>query len=388
MTGVGSVLRLIRDGEAVTRADLARRTGLARSTVAQRVDALLAHELVYEAGDSASTGGRPPTVLAFNNDAGVVLAADLGATHSRLAVSDLSAKPLAERPLEVDIAAGPDAVLARVDESFAAMLESIDRKPSDVRGIGVGVPGPVAFALGAPVNPPIMPGWDGFAIPAWFADRYEAPVLVDNDVNIMALGEHWTHWRETEHLLFVKVGTGIGSGLVAGRAIHRGAQGAAGDIGHISVPGHDDVICSCGNVGCLEAVAGGRALAARLTQLGLEAHDTRDVVRLVRGGDPRAVQMVREAGRSLGLVLSACVNFFNPAVIVVGGDLSEAHVQLLAGVREVTFQRSLPLATQQLITVPSRLGDRAGVIGAAIMVIEHVLAPEAIDRALQGGIAA
>lgn len=293
-TGLGSVLRLIRDGEAVTRADLARRTGLARSTVAQRVDALLAHELVYEAGDSASTGGRPPTVLAFNNDAGVVLAADLGATHSRIAVSDLAASPLAELPLEIDIAAGPEAVLTRVEECFAELLARVGRGAADVRGIGIGVPGPVAFADGAPVNPPIMPGWDGFAIPAWFASRYEAPVLVDNDVNIMALGEHWSHWRETDHLLFVKVGTGIGSGLVAGRAIHRGAQGAAGDIGHISVPGQDAVICSCGNVGCLEAVAGGRALARRLTEIGLDAADTRDVVRLVRGGDPRAVQMVLE----------------------------------------------------------------------------------------------
>src|SRR5687768_6677534 len=160
---------------------------MARSTVAQRVDALLAHELVYEAGDSASTGGRPPTVLAFNNGAGVVLAADLGATHSRLAVSDLAAGPLAEAPIEIDIASGPEAVLASVDARFTELLASVGRSAADVRGIGVGVPGPVAFAVGAPVNPPIMPGWDGFAIPGWFADRYDAPVLVDNDVNIMAL---------------------------------------------------------------------------------------------------------------------------------------------------------------------------------------------------------
>src|SRR5688572_21423686 len=301
--GAGSVLRLIREGNAVTRADLARVTGLARSTVAQRVDALLAHELVYEAGDSASTGGRPPTVLAFNNDAGVVLAADLGATHSRIAVSDLAASPLAELPLEIDIAAGPEAVLSRTEECFAELLRQVGRTPADVRGIGIGVPGPVAFASGAPVNPPIMPGWDGFPIPEWFAKRYEAPVLVDNDVNIMALGEHWSHWRDTEHLLFVKIGTGIGCGIVAGGAIHRGAQGAAGDIGHISVQGHDDVVCSCGNVGCLEAVAGGRALARRLSEIGLEAQGTRDVVRLVRSGDARAVRMVREAGRALGEVL-------------------------------------------------------------------------------------
>ena len=386
--GAGSVLRMIRDGEAVTRADLARRTGLARSTVGQRVDALLAHELVYEAGGSASTGGRPPTVLAFNHLAGVVLAADLGATHSRLAVSDLAGAPLTEVALDMDIADGPEQVLGWVDERFKELLAKAGKDPADVRGIGIGVPGPVAFATGQPVNPPIMPGWDGFSIPDWFAEHYEAPVLVDNDVNIMALGEHFSHWRDTDHLLFIKVGTGIGCGIVAGRLIHRGAQGAAGDIGHIRVPGNEEVLCRCGNVGCLEAIAGGRALAIRLTDAGLKAANSRDVVALTRAGEPLAVRMVRDAGRTLGLVLAGSVNFFNPSAIVIGGDLGEAHEQLLAGVREVIFERSLPLATRDLRTAPSRLGDRAGIVGAAIMVVEHVLAPDVVDRALQAAAAA
>jgi predicted NBD/HSP70 family sugar kinase len=379
--GAGAMLHLIRDGEAVTRADLARRTGLARSTVAQRVDALLAHKLVYEAGGSESTGGRPPTVLAFNHEAGVVLVADLGATHSRLAVSNLAGEPLAEVTRDMDIALGPEAVLEWVQEEFTKLLRKVNRRSTDVRGIGVGVPGPVAFSTGQPVSPPIMPGWDGFSIPGWFASHYEnTPTLVDNDVNIMALGEHWTTWRDTEHLLFVKVGTGIGSGIVAGGHIHRGAQGAAGDIGHIRLSQYDDVVCRCGNIGCLEAVAGGRALAMKLTEAGFETKTSRDVVQLVRSGNPIATRMVREAGRALGEVLAECVNIFNPSVIVIGGDLGEVHEQLLAGVREVTFRRSLPLATGELRTVPSELGDRAGVIGAAIMVLEHVLAAEAIDE--------
>jgi predicted NBD/HSP70 family sugar kinase len=384
--GAGAVLKLIREGEAVTRADLARHTGLARSTVAQRVDALLAHKLVIEAGGSESTGGRPPTVLAFNHEVGVVLAADLGATHSRLGVSDLSGTPLAEIAADIDIALGPERVLEWVHERFGELLRKVKRKPSDVRGIGIGVPGPVDFHSGEPVNPPIMPGWDAFSIPEWFSSRYDAPVLVDNDVNIMALGEHWTHWRDTDHLLFIKVGTGIGCGIVAGRRIHRGAQGAAGDIGHIRVSGHDDVVCRCGNIGCLEAVASGRALAQRLSDAGLKAKHSRDVVRLVRASEPLAVRVVREAGRSLGEVLAAAVNFFNPSVVVIGGDMAEVHEQLLAGVREVTFRRSLPLATRDLSTVPSKLGDRAGVIGASVMVIEHILDPEVIDRAVSEGV--
>jgi predicted NBD/HSP70 family sugar kinase len=387
-TGAGRVLSLIRDGEAVTRADLARRTGLARSTVAQRVEALLAHQLVYEAGGSPSTGGRPPTVLAFNRSAGVVLVADLGATHSRLAVSDLAGAPLAERAYDTDVARDPDVVLGWVHTRFQHLLSVVGRGQHEVRGIGIGVPAPVAFSRGEPVAPPMMPGWDGFSIPGWFSRHYDAPVLVDNDVNIMALGEHWTHWRDCEHLLYVKIGTGIGCGIVTDRRIHRGAQGAAGDIGHVRLAGHDAVVCRCGNVGCLEAVAGGRALAAHLSANGLEAETSRDVVRLVRAGEPVAIAAVRDAGRYLGEVLAECINFFNPGAIVIGGDISEAHQQLLAGVREVAFGRSLPMATRDLRMGCSQLGDRAGVIGAAIMVIEHVLAPDTIDRAIQGYMAA
>ena len=388
LMGPGSMLRLIRQGDAVTRADLARRTGLARSTVAQRVDALLQHRLVYEAGGGASTGGRPATVLAFNRSAGVVLAADLGATHSRLAVCDLAGKPLLEESVDMAIADGPVQVLGYVHEHLARILEEAGRKPEEVRGIGVGVPGPVAFGKGEAVNPPIMPGWDRFSIPEWFGQHYEAPVLVDNDVNIMALGEHWSHWRDEDYFLYVKAGTGIGSSVVAHGVIHRGAQGAAGDIGHIRLAGHDDALCRCGNSGCLEAVAGGAALARRLTEAGVQAGNSRDVVALVRAGNGEAGRMVRDAGRALGEVLAGCVNFFNPNVIVIGGDLSDAGEQLLAGVREVTIQRSLPLATRDLRVVHSRLGDGAGVVGAAIMVIEHVLSPEAVDRALHGGVAA
>jgi predicted NBD/HSP70 family sugar kinase len=375
-------LGLIRNGTAVTRADLARHTGLARSTVAQRVDALLAADLVYDAGGSASTGGRPPTVLAFNHAAGVVLVADLGATHARIALTDLAGAPLAERASDLDIARGPDEVLGWVSERFTELLQETGHSPPQVRGIGIGVPGPVEFVSGQPFNPPIMPGWDGYSIPGWFAGRYTAPVLVDNDVNIMARGEHWVHWRDTEHLLLVKVGTGIGCGIVAGGQIHHGARGAAGDIGHIRATS-EEIVCRCGNVGCLEAVAGGQALAERLAAEGADTANSRDVVQLVRSGDATAMRMVREAGRSLGEVLAGTVNFFNPAVIVIGGDIAEAQAQLIAGVREGIFSRSLALATRDLRIVPCQLGDRAGITGAAMMAIDHVLAPDAVDRALQ-----
>jgi predicted NBD/HSP70 family sugar kinase len=379
--GAGALLRLIRDGQASTRAELVALTGLARSTVAQRMDALLAQRLVVPAGGSVSTGGRPPQMFVFNRDAGVVLAADLGATHSRLAVTDLGGEVLVEGAEEIAIAEGPEVVLSWLERALDGLLDEVGRNHDDVRGVGVGVPGPVEFATGTPVAPPIMPGWDGYRVSDRLADHFGAPTLVDNDVNIMALGEHWKAWRAYDHLLYVKVGTGIGCGIITDGRIHRGAQGAAGDIGHIHVPGNQE-ICRCGNQGCLEAVAGGGAMAARLRAEGIEAANSRDVVRQVRDGRPEAMQLVRQAGRELGEVLAASVNFFNPGVIVIGGDIAHADEHLLAGVREVVYQRAVPLGTRSLRIVRSALDDRAGVIGAAVMVIEHVLAPDVVDRML------
>ena len=230
-----------------------------------------------------------------------------------------------------------------------------------------------------------MPGWDDFPIPDWFASRYSAaPVLVDNDVNIMARGEHRMHWPDTQHLLLVKVGTGIGCGIVADGHIHRGARGAAGDIGHIQATaqrGRDLPVRQRRLPRGDRRRPGAGASGSQAT--GEDATRSRDVVRLVLDGHPGAIRMVRDAGRTLGEVLAGTVNFFNPAVIVIGGDIAEARAQLLAGVREGIFSRSLPLATRDLRIVPCRLGDRAGVIGAAIMAIEHVLSPDAVDRSLR-----
>lgn len=379
----GALLQLVRTGQATTRTDLASLTGMARSTVSQRVDLLIEGGLLVQDGEGPSTGGRPPMKLAFNGHAGVILAADLGATHARIAVTDLTAVPLAELAEDIEISRGPERILRWVLDGFAELLGRTGRAPEDVWGIGVGVPGPVEFAEGRAVSPPIMAGWDGYSVSDAFADAYDAPVLVDNDVNIMALGEYWAIYRDdVRDLLFIKVGTGIGAGLIASGRIHRGAQGAAGDMGHVQVPDHPDALCRCGNFGCLEAVAGGAALAGELRSLGYTAETSRDVVRFVRSGNPDAARLVRQAGRVLGNTLATAVNLLNPAVIVLGGTVAQAHEQLLAGVREIIYQRSLPLATRHLRIVRSTLDDSAGITGAAVMTIEELLAPVRIDRRL------
>jgi len=380
----GDLLHLIRSGQARTRGEIGQVTGLARSTVSQRIDALKAAGLIVELDEAApSTGGRPPSLLGFNADAGLVLVADLGATHSRVAVCNLLAEPIADATAELDIDLGPAEVLAFVEKTFGELLGRIGRPADDVRGLGIGLPGPVDFARGTAVNPPIMAGWHLFPVADHFRTLYQVPVLVDNDVNIMALGEYWAMETKVEDFVFVKVGTGIGSGLILGGRLHRGAKGAAGDMGHVRATS-DDAVCRCGNNGCLEATAGGGAIAARLRDRGFAAADSRDVVELVENGNREATRAVRSAGRLIGQVLASTVNLLNPALIMIGGDMAKAGPQLLAGIREVVYQRSTTLSTTDLNITVSSLGDGAGITGAAAMIIDHIFAPSAVDHVLAG----
>jgi len=374
------VLRLIRAGHARTRGDLQRLTGMARSTVAQRIDALSEHGLVMTGQDSVSSGGRPSSTLAFNHRAGLVLAADCGATHIRTAIFDLGLNVLAEEVSDMNIADGPVTVLDWLASRFTALLATVGDVSHRVMAVGIGLPGPVEHATGTPVAPPIMPGWDGFDVPKYLQQTFAVPVLVDNDVNLMALGEAAVAYPDVSPVAFVKVGTGIGCGIVTGGKVFHGAHGAAGDIGHIRVADHHDVVCWCGNVACLEAVAGGKALVAKLHDSG--ARTNGDVVDQVLAGDADAVRAVRNAGREIGGVLAGLVSTINPSVIVLGGQIADAGQYLLAGVRETIYARSLPLGTRDLEVTRSRLADRAGITGAAMMTTEHVLAAESIDALL------
>lgn len=375
----GELLRLLRDGQSRSRAELVAETGLARSTVRARLDALVDAGLVTDRGNGASTGGRPASRFVFNARSRVVLAAEVGATHATVAITDLTGEPLATERIDLDIADGPDTVLGTLATTWRALVEA-HRTP--VAGVGIGLPGPVEHSTGRPTNPPIMPGWNGYDVPARVRQDFDVPVLVDNEVNLMALGEHTRCHPTEQHMIVVKVATGIGSGLISNGALHRGAVGAAGDLGHILAPGAGDVPCRCGNTGCLEAVASGPAIAAKLTAAGIPAGSGKDVVELVQAGNAAAGQAVRQAGRDIGDVLAGGVSLFNPSLIVMGGSLSQAGEMLLAGVREAIYRRSLPLATEHLRIVPSQTADSAAMLGAAAMVVHHTLSPDVLDREL------
>ena len=383
LSRAGDLFQLLRDGQARTRAELALTTGLARSTVASRIDALMNSGLVGPAGEASSSGGRPPSRFAFNPAARVVLAVDVGATHVIVAVTDLGGTVLAERRLAQEVADGPDVVLGRVVAAGRELLAEAGRNLEDLAGIGIGLPGPVEHDTGRPVKPPIMPGWDGFDVVRYMQRSLPVPVLVDNDVNIMALGERTAYWPDHDNLLFIKIATGIGAGIISSGELQRGANGTAGDLGHVRVPRGDDVLCRCGNYGCLEALASGPAIARQLQAQGLAATNGGDVLRLVAQGNLQAIQALRQAGRDVGDVLATVVNLLNPSMIVIGGSVGEAGEHLVAGIREVVYRRSLPLATSHLRIGISMAGDQAAILGASQMVTQHVLSPAVIEATLQ-----
>jgi glucokinase len=370
-----ALLLLLRDGTPRTRAQLAEQTGLARSTVAGRLDALLSANLVVPAGDEASSGGRPPARLAFNPAARILIAIDLGATHGVVAITDLAGSILVTESTQLRIADGPEPILDWVTDTASRLLRRSGRRKSELAGVGIGLPGPVEHSTGMPINPPIMPGWDRFDVPGYIARRFPVPVLVDNDVNVLAVGEHAESWPGEDDLLFVKVSTGIGAGIISSGRLQRGGQGSAGDLGHVRVPFGRDTPRHGDEDADLEALASGPAIARWISEQGTPAMTSADVLALARGGNAAAVTAIRQAGRDLGEVLATCVNLLNPSVLVIGGSIARAGEHLIAGVREVVYRQSTPLATQHLSIVPSRAGETGGVLGAANMVAQYLLDP-------------
>jgi glucokinase-like ROK family protein len=369
---------------------------VARRCLARRIRAIIAPWRPAHVGVPDRGAAR----IEFEAGAGHILVADLGATSIDVAVTDLAARIHSHLSEPADIAAGPDAVLSRVDELLAEVLRSAGDATGPLWGVGIGVPGPVEFRTGRPISPPIMPGWDGYPIRERFAERFDAPVWVDNDVNVMALGE-WRAGVAQGHanVIFIKVGTGIGAGLISDGLLHRGSNGAAGDVGQIQVVDDRSIICRCGYVGCLEAVAGGAALArdgeraaregrSPLLARALEADGVvtaATVGRAAEHGDPVSVERLQEAGRRIGMTLASIVNFFNPSLVVVGGGVANSGDQLLATIRQSVYGRSLPLATRELLVRRSSLAGRSGVIGAASMVVDQLFARETLGRWIPSG---
>ncbi|WP_395659457.1 ROK family transcriptional regulator [Nocardioides sp.] len=380
------ILAQLRDEGPLSKAQLADLLQVSRTTIAAEVGRLAELGLAAEAGPAASRGGRRSTLVDLAADIRFV-GISIGATGMSVGVTDGRLAVLATRHRDCDIRQGPEPVLATALELVREVLDEVGvDKPM---GAGVGVPGPVDFHRGVSVSPPIMPGWDGYPVRDAVSRELGCPVVLDNDVNVLAVGEqHAGVAKGARDFLFVKIGTGIGCGIVIDGELYRGVNGCAGDIGHIRVEEFGPT-CACGNTGCLEAFSGGAALARDATAAArsgrspalaalLEQHGeltAADVGTAVSQGDAQAVQLIRDSGRHVGQVLAGLVSFFNPGLIVIGGRVTGLGHSLLAEIRGVTYRRSLPLATGNLPIVLSELGEEGGVVGAARMISSSIYAP-------------
>ena len=389
-----TVLHLIRTNQARTRSELGRVGNLGRTVVSRCIRELIDVGLVLDGETTLSNGGRAPRELCFNADAGVLLVAEFGATAVSVAVTDLAGKMLATAGSAWKIEAGPDESLDHVVETMRFLQPKAAGRR--VWGVGIGLPGPVEFATGRPTSPPIMPGWDGYDVRARLGVVFDAPVWVDNDVNVMALGELRAGAAMGERdVVVVKIGTGIGAGLISEGHIHRGAQGSAGDVGHVPVVGAArDVVCRCGRTGCLEAVAGGAAIVrdgsaaaadGRSRFLANIAAGGRplvvfDIIEGAAHGDSACMALVTMAARHIGDVLATIVNIYNPSLVVLGGAVTSAGDSFLATIRQQVYLGSSPLATRELRVVRSTLGQRGAAIGTAHMVLDELFAAGCLEN--------
>lgn len=383
-----AVLRAIRHDGPLSRTDLALELGYSRASITPLINKLLSVQILQEVGLGKSAGGRPPLLLDFNERFGYVAGIDIGATSVDIALANFQGQIVERYSEACDVRVGPDKLLGRIVTIIRDMLDRQGLTPQRLIAAGVGVPGPVEFSAGVLSTPPLMPTWEGYPIKDFFRRHFaKASVVVDNDVNILAKGEQQAGaGRGIDNFLFIKVGTGIGCGIIADHKIYRGSDGCAGDIGHICVD-YNGPVCHCGNPGCLEFMAAGPAiakqamdgvragesefLARRMAENGgtLTAMDVGDAA---AAGDRLANEIIRRSGQMIGGVLAGLVNFFNPRIIFIGGGVSNIGLQFLSTIRQATLRRSTPLSTRKLRIEYSQLGEDAGVVGAIWLALEHV----------------
>lgn len=377
----------------ISRADLARKMGLSRAAISSIVNDLLAIGVIQEAAEGPATVGRRSVLLEINPDCGYVLGVDMGATHLGLVLADFSARVVAEDEYPFDVDLGPDVCLQEVDQKVRFFLTQNEFSLDDVVAVGVGVPGPVVSEVGAVIAPPIMPGWDNFPIRTHLESIWGHPITLNNDAELGALGE-WAFGagRLEPDLLYIKVGYGIGAGLLLKGNIYSGATGSAGEIGHITI-NENGPLCTCGNRGCLEALAGGRAIAqqavyaiqaGRRTRLAaiqpLEKITALDVALEARKGDLIAQEIITHAGQYLGIAIAGLINVVNPSLIVIGGGVAQMGDLFLEPIRRSATTRSLPAAARVVRITAAVLGRRSSGMGAVAQATSHALR-QLIERA-------
>jgi glucokinase-like ROK family protein len=391
-----AVVDLIRfAGKGLSRTDLAEEMGLTRAAVTIIVNDLITNGIIVETESRTTSSGRPPVVLEINPNHGLVAAIDMGAMHLSVALGDFSARILEEIEVPFRIADGPERCLKEANRVLLELLVKRGLTSVDLSGIGVGVPGPVITEQGMVMAPPIMPGWDRFPIRAMFEEQWKTAVTLNNDAELGALGE-WAYGagRGERNLAFIKVGSGIGAGLIINRQIYGGTTGSAGEIGHLTVD-ENGPICACGNHGCLEAFAGGHAIAVQarklvssgkrtlLTEKSINSITAHDVAEAARRGDLPAQEVLKRSGTYIGIAIAGLINLFNPSTVIIGGGVAQVGDLLTAPIRQAVRERSLRASEHGVKITTAMLGRRSSLIGALVQAI-NVAIHENIERRIQG----
>lgn len=401
------VLNCIRLDGPLPRVAIARRTGLSRTTVSSIVESLLKDGLARE-GDTQSaapSGGRRPTLVHFNESAGVILGVDLGRSHYTMLATDLAAHVLARESGPFDSTLGADACLALLAAKIRRFVADHAIAWDTILGLGVGIPGPVDEQQRMLIRPPRMPGWDGVDVQRTLRRELDLPICMGNDANMGALGEsRYGAGRGLSDFAYVKVGSGIGCGLVIAGNVYRGSRGSAGELGHVTID-EDGPLCDCGNRGCLETVASGPAIvrdaieasslnceraarglppvtgSAALAHVSAAPVDVADVVQAALDGDPASCAAIERAGDRIGIALASLINLVNPSVILVDGGVARAGELLLEPIRRAIATRSLSAASANTQLVAGELGTNAIALGAIAAVIDAAFGPPALAPA-------
>jgi len=378
----------------ISRADLAEKMGLTRAAVTIIINDLISNGIIVNTESRSAASGRPPVVLEINPNQGLVAAIDMGATHLSVALGDFSARILEEVEVAFRIDRGPQECLQKADTILRELLQKRDLSTNDLSAVGVGVPGPVIADRGMVMAPPIMPGWDRFPIRATLEQKWGTAVTLNNDAELGALGE-WAYGagRGEKNLAFIKVGSGIGAGLIINQQIYGGNSGSAGEIGHLTVD-ENGPLCACGNHGCLEAFAGGHAIASQgrklvasgkrtlLSEKGLDSLTARDVVEAARRGDLAAQEIIKRSGTFIGIAIAGLINLINPSTVIIGGGVAQVGDLLTGPIRQAVRERSLRASEHSVRITTAMLGRRSSLIGALVQAI-HVAIHAAIERKSQ-----
>lgn len=380
-TGPGVVLDLIRSGRATTRTELIHQLGWSRITLARRLDELLTAGIIIVAGQRDSSGGRPAETFAVNRNAGILLAIDIGGSHTRVGITDLVSTVLLEDEADIGFSQEPAEVFSWATQVLDYLLAKLGKSRIEVRGVGVGVPGPVNSLTGRLSAPQHNPLWQDAVVADYLPADLRSLVAVDRDVNIMAIGESRLAWPEHRDLTVIKAGLGIGCGLVLDGRVYRGARGGAGDIGHRYR--HGDTPCICGRVGCLEVVASGYAIRRELTARGYAITTSADIVALADSGNGDAVELLAETGREIGAALADIVGTLNPAAVIIGGNLANSGTVFIDAIRTALFAAATEFSRRGLVVAPSRLGHKAGVLGASLIAQDILFSAERINAIIR-----